>query len=720
MRIICDIETTGLILPKKGEFPEKIWCIVAKDIDTGNIYRFVRDEESKKYYDVLPQHEPISNFKTWAEQVEEFIGHNFVKYDAIILNKKLGTNITVNKITDTLVMSIIGNPERRLVYEKKIEHALHYYGKYFKFPKIEHDEWDKFSPEMLARCEQDIHLNHKVYDYLVNDLKNFSSQSIRNEHLIALHIFNMCRNGVAFDEEKAQVLYKEVVIKEKELKEELQNHYNYFPVVDKTVEPRYCKDKVNSKGEIVEKGRLSVVNRKNIPDGTETEIQYSILVWKDGEYSSEKLAEIEKELYKIDWLSKDSKDFTTPLRNILKNPSIEAIHTPIAEHKHLPQTFTIIEWQVFNPNSHKQATNLLNLAGWKPWEKTKAGNKAWFALQDKKITQAEHDEIMRYGFKVSEDNLETLPEDCSPEIKKLSLYKMVQNRESMLRKQYFPSIRDGRIYGDVYSCGAVTNRMTHRNPNLGNIVSVKTDENDNPLRGIEGRYGVELRELFTVHGEDRRLLGTDAEQLELRMLGHDMNDQNFINTLVKGNSEDGTDVHTMNQKVLSLSSRKTAKTFIFAFIYGAGYAKLGSIVDGNADDGKRLKNQFFNSLPKLRQIFFDIKSVAERDGVIRGLDGRVINVRKAYAALNSRLQSSGAIVCKYWLCYIMQEIYKQKIDAKLVLAVHDEYQFDVHKDDAERLGKVCQKAIIKAGETLNLKLPLLANYKIGKTWAETH
>ena len=203
------------------------------------------------------------------------------------------------------------------------------------------------------------------------------------------------------------------------------------------------------------------------------------------------------------------------------------------------------------------------------------------------------------------------------------------------------------------------------------------------------------------------------------MLAHYMKDNDYVRTVCEGSSKDGTDVHTVNQRAAGLSTRDNAKTFIYAFLYGAGDAKIGSIVGGSAKDGAKLKAKFLDQTPALRKLIERVAKQAAK-GWVPGLDGRRIWVRSEHAALNSLLQGAGAVVMKKALVLFYDKIKKYKWNVKLVANVHDEFQFECSKDIAEEAGKAARMSIIEAGEYFKLRCPLDGEYKIGRNWRETH
>jgi DNA polymerase I-like protein with 3'-5' exonuclease and polymerase domains len=231
-------------------------------------------------------------------------------------------------------------------------------------------------------------------------------------------------------------------------------------------------------------------------------------------------------------------------------------------------------------------------------------------------------------------------------------------------------------------------------------------------------YGPECRECWSVE-DGNVLVGCDASGLELRMLAHYMKDEGYVRTVTEGNSKDGTDVHTVNQRAAGLHTRDAAKTFIYAFLYGAGDAKIGTIVGGSAKDGGKLKAKFLSQTPALAKLIERVGKQAAK-GWVPGLDGRRIWVRSEHAALNSLLQGAGAIVMKKALVLFNDKIKANKWPVKLVVNCHDEFQIETVPDLAETVGKAARMSIIEAGVCYNLRCPLDGEYKIGRNWRETH
>jgi DNA polymerase I-like protein with 3'-5' exonuclease and polymerase domains len=192
-----------------------------------------------------------------------------------------------------------------------------------------------------------------------------------------------------------------------------------------------------------------------------------------------------------------------------------------------------------------------------------------------------------------------------------------------------------------------------------------------------------------------------------------MNDEGYINEILNG------DIHTANQLAAGLTTRDLAKTFIYAFLYGAGNAKLGSIVGGTERDGKRLKEKFLSNTPALAELRTRVGLAAGR-GYVYGLDKRRVYVRSAHAALNTLLQSAGAIVMKKALCLLNEYAILWGIDYHFIGNIHDEIQSEVRADQSDIFGRLATSCMEAAGTFYGLNCPLAGDYKVGDSWAETH
>ena len=337
--------------------------------------------------------------------------------------------------------------------------------------------------------------------------------------------------------------------------------------------------------------------------------------------------------------------------------------------------FSRIDFPVFNLGSRQQIGRHLQYYGWKPKQFTEKGQ----PIVDEAVLRAVKD---------------------IPEAALIGEYLMLQKRIAQVQSWLEAVKDDGRVHGYVNSNGAVTGRMTHSSPNMGQIPAVYSP------------YGRECRDVWTVP-EGYKLVGMDASQLELRMLAHYMNDEGYTNEVLNG------DIHTANQLAAGLETRDQAKTFIYAFLYGAGDAKIGSIVGGTAVDGKRLKEKFLANTPSLGRLRERV-GVASGRGYVLGLDKRRVYVRSAHAALNTLLQSAGAIVMKKALCLLDEYAILWGIDYNFIGNIHDEIQTEVRADKSDVFGRLATSCMQAAGLYYKLNCPLEGDYKTGNTWADTH
>ena len=346
------------------------------------------------------------------------------------------------------------------------------------------------------------------------------------------------------------------------------------------------------------------------------------------------------------------------------------------------------EYPEFNLGSRQQIAKYLQHFGWRPMAFTEKGS----VIVDEKVLK----------------NINI------PEAQLIVDYLTITKRVAMV-KSWVEAINEdtGRIHGNVNSCGAVTGRMTHSKPNCAQVPATRHDKKTGEvLWGFAGGYGADCRDLWTVP-KGYKLVGCDASGLELRMLAHYMNDDKYTNEILTG------DIHTANQKSAGLQTRDQAKTFIYAFLYGAGDAKIGEVSNGGAKHGRMLKKNFLDNTPALKLLREKVTQSSEK-GWVTGLDGRKLHIRSQHSALNTLLQSAGAVIMKKALVLLDTYATQYKIDYKFVLNVHDEFQCEVRNDQADFFGGLAVGAIVQAGKSFKLNCPLDGEYKVGETWQQTH
>jgi DNA polymerase-1 len=585
-RVVFDIETDSLK-------PSRIWCLVAKNIDSGQLYTFGPDQ--------------IEDGCDLLERSNYLVGHNILGYDIPVLERLTGRKVVSEdtKVVDTLILSRLFNPTR----SGPNAHALATWGapSRLNFPKIVFEEYDRYSAEMLDYCIRDVELNLEVFKHLQKEGKGFSVKSVLLEHEVSEILERQTRHGFLIDQEKAYLLLAQLRERLGEVEEDVRKIFK--PKIEEIVLiPKRKKD-----------GNISRVAK----GGRLTNEEYGQAVAKNN------------------------------LEPIKRYKTVE-----------------------FNLGSRIQIGQYLQEFGWKPQKFTEHGR----PIVDEKVLM---------GVK------------GIPEASLIAEYLLVQKRIAQV-DSWLNAIddKDGRVHGFIKSTGAITGRMTHMKPNMAQVPNLASP------------YGKECRECWIVD-KGNKLVGIDASGLEIRMLAHYMKDEDYRNEIING------DIHTTNQKLAGLESRNQAKTFIYALIYGAGNKKLGQVVGGNTTDGERLKQRFLHNLGAFKDLKKRVSEASGR-GYLKGLDGRKILIRSEYAALNTLLQSAGAVAMKEALVILDKKIKEKGYEAEFVANVHDEWQIEVREDHAEEVGKAGVEAIQEAGISLGLFCPLDGEYKTGDNWSETH
>ncbi|MBO8085940.1 MAG: hypothetical protein J7D61_07860 [Marichromatium sp.] len=356
--------------------------------------------------------------------------------------------------------------------------------------------------------------------------------------------------------------------------------------------------------------------------------------------------------------------------------------------------FTPVEHHTFNPAARADVYRGLHRKyGWEPKLRTDSG-----------------------GPQVSSESLEGL---SWPEAKAAHRYFLLQ-KIAGYTTSWLKNERGGRLHGRVNPNRANTRRMTHQNPNLANV----------PATGA--LYGEECRRVFTA--DDGWLqIGADAEQLELRCLANRLaryDDGAYANELMHG------DAHTLHiavaaavaRELVTSSIRKGGKSVTYAWLYGAGDAKLAAtyreIKGVPKRSGKQIRQGYEQGITGVAQLLESLRRQLKARGWIRALDGGRLYSRSEHSVLNLQLQSDGALIMKAALIFAEELLTEQGLvegrDWKLVGSIHDEYQTTAPPEHAEAVGQALVDGIRRAGEWFGFPLPTDGQCMIGQNWAETH
>lgn len=387
------------------------------------------------------------------------------------------------------------------------------------------------------------------------------------------------------------------------------------------------------------------------------------------------------------------------------------VFTPKQSNKTLFRTkghpFCKIEEQMFNPGSRQQiAQRLSKKYSWKPTKFTDSGAPQLdeSVLEDLRFPEAVA--LSRY-FRLSKQLGQVSNGDNA-------WLKLVDDNDY--------------VHGAVNTNGARTNRMSHFKPNMAQV-----DKKDKRMREV------------WLPDEGHILVGCDAEGLELRMLAHYLSRHDkgaYVKTVVFGTKEEGTDAHTRNKNAAGLLSRDSAKTLIYAYLYGAGNPKLGlTVYDDGVAAGKKMPKNMASLGMKARRnleagitgldrLIKGVHNKHSKVGWFRSLDGRYIKSVSKHSALNTLLQGAGAVVMKWALTVFHYELCVEKgwVDPDTFETtafhycanVHDEVQLSVPEELSEEIGQTFAEAIRIAGERLQVRCPLSGSYDVGDNWCQTH
>ena len=386
----------------------------------------------------------------------------------------------------------------------------------------------------------------------------------------------------------------------------------------------------------------------------------------------------------------------------------------------IKQTYLYVPGKVFTPKrknaskGYHSGSPMTHLLDFNP---TSRQHIAW-ALQN--FRQARFTKVTETGKpKVDEATLsemrdvalsqgnQQLHDECEWFIRLLTLQKWLGQLSEGTNSWLNTIEEDGCIH---HSCSLATQtgRNAHRGPNLGQVVSAPW-----------------ARELFVPH-PGMIMVGADLEGLELRCLGHYLSrydDGNFADVVLNG------DIHQQNADRVGCT-RKEVKTITYAFIYGAGDAKLGHSLSPELSDAQKktlggdLRRKFLDAIPGLEPLIDAVKLKVRSTGRLRGLDGRPIFCKAEHASLNYLLQSAGAILSKRWVV-VGQDLLDgagltYDVDYTRCAYVHDEVQLSVVPQEVDRVKELLENAAPVAGEYYNFRVPIAASADSGDNWAATH
>ena len=608
MRLVYDIECNGLQ-------PDKIWCIVAYNLDSHLYYKFSDNNPA------LPS---IADGCLLLERADLLVGHNIIGFDNRILDELQGTNLNDKRCHDTFVMSQV------LRYKRKHRHGLAGWGEALGNSKWDFSEWDRYSPEMLKYCIQDVKVNVDIYYALLEEYNKIYAKNpmikkgLEIEHDTAKFNATVRARGWNFDVERARESQGRMLERMNEIEAYIEPQLGEKTVwIDK--ESKFPKYKKN--GEYTSATAKALSDYHGYPIG---------------------VADTDNHLPGVAY----KRSRNEPIR--------------------IGSTDLVKDW--------------LLTKGWKPdeYQRKKIGFE-WVTMGPK-LTSTSLSKMGKIGEMIDE-------------------YYTLRNRHSVIDGWLDKQV-DGRLHGNMWTIGTPTFRARHE-------VIVN-------LPAVTAQWGLELREVFKAD-PGSVLVGADSSGNQLRGLCHYVNNRTFTDEVING------DQHQRNAESLNCD-RPTAKSYLYAYLFGAGDGKLGKVLTGNNNPsaGKSSRERFARGIKGLGELREKLAKVwkgthyTQGEGWFPAIDGRPVFCPAEHQTLNYLLQSMEGISCKAAVSYAMQRIKEEGLRAEPRLFYHDEIAYNAHPEDADRVGEILQEAFKEAPKWFGINCMDGGDYVIGESYADVH
>lgn len=683
MRVVIDAEFSGFASNAI------CWCIVCRDIDTDDVYVFEHPE-------LYPE-----DFNAFATRVTLWIGHNLIGFDVPHL-ASVGLGIR-GPVFDTLVVS------RLLNYNILGGHSLEAWAD--RLPRVRtklenflldnsRNPWYNLSLRLNLKSpygtpkEGHLEFNQDV-KYFTPILKEvpteFRKVEIKDFSIYSFDLVYRCVADTAIN----AALYRHFL------------RWTELPAFKSALETEH---------------RMAELCLELQDTGFALDVPAVRTLYVE---LSDRLSQLDQELTNAFPPRDVLKDTIRPRRT-----ASGAFHATDVRRLHQAGVFDIVadvDYKIyasepFNPGSHKQIIERLNEAGWVPTEKTKGHAEATKRQRGKpKALPEKLAHFKDYGWTLSEANLATLPADAPQAAQRLVERLLLRSRVSVL-EAWLELETHGRIHGRFFHIGSWTQRMSHQNPNMANVPKVVHPDKPTPIQILSDGIAEKMRSAW-VAPPGRRLVGVDADGIQMRIFAHYVNDKRLIQALLTGNKDDKTDIHSLHKHALGdvCKSRDAAKRFIYAWLLGAGAGKVAEILECSFSEAKEAVDHFIEFYPGLKGLRNQLLSDAKR-GYFIGLDGRFVVCDDAHLMLAGYLQNGEAIIMKRGCIWWHNFLHREHTDFKFVNFVHDEWQTEVPDNDeiARRVVEIQTEAIRRQGDELHLNCPLAGSGVWGRNWLETH
>lgn len=322
------------------------------------------------------------------------------------------------------------------------------------------------------------------------------------------------------------------------------------------------------------------------------------------------------------------------------------------------------------------------------------------------------------GYSTNADVLENL-RDKDPIIDMIIMYRQYTKLQSTYVEGLLKAVSaDGRIHSVFKQTETRTGRISSTEPNLQNI----------PVRTELGRN---MRKFF-VSESGRTLIDADYSQIELRILAHLSGDKNMQESFISGK-----DIHTstaaqvfgMPEDMVTPEMRRAAKAVNFGIVYGISAFSLAKDIDVSVAKADRYIKSYLSNFPKVKEFMDKAVADAESKGYSETIFGRRRYIPELAAknkniqsfgkraAMNAPVQGAAADIIKIAMVKVFRRLRDEKLDAHLILQIHDELIIEASEKDAARAAQVLGEEMRNA---VKLDIPLTGDVEMGKSWFECH
>lgn len=752
--VVFDIETNGLT-------PDRIWYIVCKEYPSGDEHVFTEAD--------------TDSFMEYARGVGTWVGHNILWFDCVVLDRlRRGWRGNHSPCcTDTYVLSCL--------LDQRINggHSIAAWGERLGEKKVgkEIEDWSQPTPLMLERCISDVRVNYLLYKRFLKYINSpVWQKAIEVEHFIATRCRELHDTGFHFSLDKAKELWYTIDQQLKELDTEIQKSFLPRTRLIREVTPRLTKHGTLNKSDFrfVKDGDLSdfnggpfsLIEFEPFNPGSPVQIveRLNEAGWQPTEKTKGHIQAIrDRDTERVAKFERTGWTVSEENLNTLPDTAPPAAKTLAKRIMLASRQRTLTEWINSVCLETKINKESIALVGCERNEQTtlNTGNELKSGTENGELEPhlsperfAQH---LNTQLKKNENEGHTSGQTTASlskiliewlQSRQVNVSSVKENEDSLLITIMPPDTSEGcsvptairildglktrglkssctqtRIRGSFSGIGAWTHRMSHHSPNTGNIARE------------DALYGAEMRSMWGAP-QGSWLVGVDAESIQLRVLAHYINDEAFTQSLLTGKKEDHSDPHSLNQKALGpiCASRNHAKTFIYAWLLGAGIGKVAQILECSYGEASEAVSNFIEFYPGLKKVKTELIPEDARRGYFQGFDGRWVKIwgedlsSKMHFTLAGYLQNGEVCIMKHAKQIWYPRLRKEGVPFKTVNFVHDEWQTEVPDyETGKYVGRVQADSIRLAGELLNLRCPMAGSVlsghgtlAIGKNWLQTH